>query len=199
MPQPSLQFWFEFASTYSYLSVCRIEQVAAEAGIDVEWKPFLLGPLIKEFGWDDSPFNIYPVKGRYMWRDLERLCQQYDLTFKKPGQFPKNGLYAARIATIAASEGWCPAFAKAVFHANFAEDQDIAAPEVLTGILESIGQNAPSVFERAQTQQNKDHLRQQTEKAASLGIFGAPSFIANGELFWGNDRLEQALEWLKRV
>lgn len=197
MPLPSLQFWFEFASTYSYLSVCRIEQVAADAGIDVEWKPFLLGPLIKEFGWDDSPFNIYPVKGRYMWRDLERLCRQYALPFQKPGQFPKNGLYAARIATIATSEGWCPAFTKAVFHANFAEDQDIAAPEVLTGILQSIGQNAPSVFERAQTQENKDRLRRQTEEAARLGIFGAPSFIANGELFWGNDRLEQALEWLK--
>ncbi len=197
MPQPSLQFWFEFASTYSYLSVCRIEQVAANAGIDVEWKPFLLGPLIKEFGWDDSPFNIYPVKGRYMWRDLERLCQQYDFPFQKPEQFPKNGLYAARIATIAASEDWCPSFTKAVFHANFAEDQDIAVTEVLTGILESIGENAPSVFERAQTQQNKDRLRQQTEKAAGLGIFGAPSFIANGELFWGNDRLEQAVEWLK--
>ena len=197
MPQPSLQFWFEFASTYSYLSVCRIEQVAADVGIDVEWKPFLLGPLIKEFGWDDSPFNIYPVKGRYMWRDLERLCRQYGLAFQKPRQFPKNGLYAARIATIAAAEGWCPTFTKAVFHANFAEDQDIAAPEVLTGILESVGQNAPSVFERAQTPQNKDRLRQQTEKASSIGIFGAPSFIANGELFWGNDRLEQALEWLK--
>lgn len=197
MTQPSLRFWFEFAGTYSYLSVCRIEQVAAEAGIDVEWKPFLLGPLIKEFGWDDSPFNIYPVKGRYMWRDLERLCQQYGFSFQKPGQFPRNGLYAARIATIAASEDWCPAFTKAVFHANFAEDQDIAAPEVLTRILESIGQNAPSVFERAQTQQNKDRLRQQTEKAASLDIFGAPSFVVNGELFWGNDRLEQTLERLK--
>ncbi len=197
MPQPSLQFWFEFASTYSYLSVCRIEQVAADAGIDVEWKPFLLGPLIKEFGWDDSPFNIYPVKGRYMWRDLERLCRQYGLPFQKRGQFPRNGLYAARIATIAASEDWCPAFTKAVFRANFAEDQDIAAPEVLTGIRESTGQNASSVVERAQTQQNKDRLRKQTEKASSLGIFGAPSFITNGELFWGNDRLVQAVEWLK--
>jgi len=184
MLQPNLQYWFEFGGTYSYLSVFRIEQVAADAGINVEWKPFLLGPLIKEFGWDDSPFNIYPVKGRYMWRDLERLCQQYGLPFQKPEEFPKNGLYAAPIATIAAVEGWCPAFTKAVFRANFSEDHDISAPEVLTGILESIGQNVPSVFERAQTQENKDCLRQQTEKTPSIRIFSAPSFIANGELFW---------------
>ena len=118
-----------------------------------------------------------------MWRDLERLCRQYGLPFQKPGQFPRNGLYAARIATIAASEDWCPAFTKAVFHANFAEDQDIAAPEVLTRILESIGKNAPSVFERAQTQQNKDRLRQQTEKAASLDIFGAPALLSMANCF----------------
>lgn len=197
MPQPSLQFWYEFASTYSYLSVCRIEQVAANAGIDVEWKPFLLGPIVKEFGWNDSVFNLYPIKGRYMWRDLERLCEQYGIPYQKPTAFPRNGLYAARIATIAAEEGWCPAFTKAVFQSNFADDEDISAPPVLRGILESIGQDTSSVMEQAQTQENKDRLRKHTELASSLGIFGAPCFIANDELFWGNDRLEQAVDWLK--
>jgi len=197
MPQPSLQFWYEFASTYSYLSVCRIEQVTANAGIDVEWKPFLLGPIVKEFGWNDSVFNLYPIKGRYMWRDLERLCEQYGIPYQKPTAFPRNGLYAARIATIAAEEGWCPAFTKAVFQSNFADDEDISAPPVLSGILESIGEDTSSVMEQAQTQENKDRLRKHTELASSLGIFGAPCFIANGELFWGNDRLEQAVDWLK--
>ena len=199
MTQPTVQFWFEFGSTYSYPSVCRIEQVATQAGITIEWKPFLLGPLFKELGWNDSPFNIYPVKGRYMWRDLERLCQQYDLPFQKPTQFPRNGLHAARIALIAAAEGWCPAFARAVFHSNFVEDRDIADTEVLGQILEALGQNSQQIFERAQAPENKSLLRQQTEEAARLGIFGAPSFIANGELFWGNDRLEQAVEWVKRT
>ena len=74
MSRPAIEFWFEFASTYSYLSVMRIERAAQAAGVDIAWKPFLLGPVFLALGWNDSPFNIYPPKGRYMWRDLERLA-----------------------------------------------------------------------------------------------------------------------------
>lgn len=68
----TLEFWFEFASSYSYLSVMRVEPLAREAGVEVAWRPFLLGPVFLALGWNDSPFNIYPPKGRYMWRDLAR-------------------------------------------------------------------------------------------------------------------------------
>ena len=92
-----LQFWFEFASTYSYPAVMRIDKAAAR-GISVEWRPFLLGPLFHaQQGMKDSPFNVVPVKGSYMWRDLERTCEKYGLPFRKPGRFPQNGLMAARI------------------------------------------------------------------------------------------------------
>ena len=69
-----LEFWFDFGSTYSYISAARIDDVAERTGVVVSWEPFLLGPIFKEQGWNDSPFNLYPAKGRYMWRDLERLC-----------------------------------------------------------------------------------------------------------------------------
>src|SRR5215211_1440614 len=91
MNTPDLQIWFEFASTYSYLSVARIENEAAVTGVPVRWEPFLLGPIFTEQGWEDSPFNVYPAKGRYMWRDLERLCDKYGIQFAKPSRFPRNG------------------------------------------------------------------------------------------------------------
>jgi 2-hydroxychromene-2-carboxylate isomerase len=194
---PPLQFWFEFASTYSYLAAARIESLAETANVAVEWKPFLLGPIFREQGWNDSPFNIYPVKGRYMWRDMERLCARYGLPFKKPSQFPRNGLRAARVTCLSQNEPWCPAFVRAVYQANFAEDRDIAQSETLLSILNSLGQPGAQLLERAESPENKERLRQQTDEAARLGIFGAPAFISGAELFWGNDRLEDAIEWHK--
>src|SRR3954468_11973385 len=127
---PDLQFWFEFASTYSYLSVARIEDEAAAAGVPVRWESFLLGPIFAQQGWRDSPFNIYPAKGRYMWRDLERICAKSGIPLRRPSRFPRSGLVAARIAAAAASEAWLPAFVRAVYSANFAEDREIAEPTV---------------------------------------------------------------------
>ena len=69
----AVEFWFEFASTYSYPAALRIESLAQSQGVPV-WKPFLLGPVFRSQGWSDSPFNLFPAKGRYMCRDLERIC-----------------------------------------------------------------------------------------------------------------------------
>ncbi|MGB6906799.1 MAG: DsbA family protein, partial [Methyloceanibacter sp.] len=71
---PGIEFWYEFASTYSYPAAMRVETLAKEAGVELRWRPFLLGPIFKAFGWDDSPFNIFAAKGKHMWRDLERVC-----------------------------------------------------------------------------------------------------------------------------
>ena len=112
---PTIDFWYEFASTYSYPTAMRIENMAADGGIDVRWRPFLLGPIFKAFGWNDSPFNIFAAKGRYMWRDLERLCEADGLPLKLPPvRFPQNGLKAARLALVGEAEGWIQAFTRAV-------------------------------------------------------------------------------------
>jgi len=100
----ALQFWFEFASTYSYPAAWRIGSLTAASGVAVEWRPFLLGPIFHAQGWDDSPFNIYPAKGRYMWRDLERLCALQGIAWQRPSRFPRNGLLAARVACAIAEE-----------------------------------------------------------------------------------------------
>jgi 2-hydroxychromene-2-carboxylate isomerase len=193
MPARRLEFWYEFASTYSYLSAMRIEKVAAAAKLAVAWRPFLLGPIFRAQGWNDSPFNVYPAKGRYMWRDMERLAAGYQLPFVKPSAFPRNGLSAARIALVAEPEGWCPDWTRAVYAAEFAHDRDIGDGAVLTGLLETLGQDPGAVLARADSPENKAALRAQTERAQSLGIFGAPSFVVDGELYWGNDRLGDAI------
>jgi len=193
----SVEFWFEFGSTYSYLSAARIEYIAAAAGVPVLWEPFLLGPIFAEQGWDDSPFNLYPAKGRYMWRDMERLCTKYCIPFTRPSRFPRNGLLAARIACLAkaTSEPWLPEFTRVVFQANFAEDREIGDPAEIRSILDSLGQSGAQLIEQAQAPENKVRLREQTRRTKELGIFGAPSFVVGAELFWGNDRLEDALAW----
>ena len=123
---PAVEFWFEFGSTYSYPAAMRIERLAAEAGVTLYWHAFLLGPIFTAQGWNDSPFNIYPAKGRYMWRDVERICGRLGVPFRKPSVFPRSGLVAARIACQHADAPWIGAFVRAVYTANFADDRDIA-------------------------------------------------------------------------
>jgi 2-hydroxychromene-2-carboxylate isomerase len=190
-----LQFWFEFASTYSYVAALRVERVASAAAVTVDWKPFLLGPIFRGQGWSDSPFNVYPAKGRYMWRDMERLCAAEGLPLRRPSQFPRNGLLAARVATLAEAAPWRAEFARRIYSANFVDDQDIGDPVVVGGVLGSLGLPAAQILESAHGRVNKERLRLQTEEAVRLGIFGAPSFVVGAELFWGNDRLEQAVAW----
>ena len=193
---PALDFWFEFASTYSYPAAMRIGALARGRGVMVRWRPFLLGPVFKAQGWDNSPFNIYPAKGRYMWRDLERICAATGLPFVRPEEFPQNTILAARVALVAIAEGWGEDFSRAVYGAEFGEGRDIGKPEAIAGIITALGHDAAAVIGRAQRDDNKLMLRKNTEDAQSLGIFGAPSFVtADGEMFWGNDRLEAALDW----
>lgn len=191
-----LQFWFEYGSTYSYPAAMRIERLARKTGVDVEWRPFLLGPLFKsQQGMNDSPFNVIPVKGRYMWRDLARICDKHDLKLNRPPVFPQNGLLASRV-TLALNQTQRPAFAKAVYLANFAEGHDISSEDTVKECLRSSGVDPEEPLRLASTSDIKARLRAETEKAVEFGLFGAPSFICpDGEMFWGNDRLEDALAW----
>jgi len=193
---PSLDFWFDFASTYSYPAALRIAPLAATAGVTVRFRPFLLGPIFKAQGWDSSPFNLYPAKGRYMWRDLERLCADLSLPFRQPETFPQPSLLAARFALVGLAEGWGEEFCRAVFRAEFAEASQIDDVATLARLLTPFGINPDDVLAKAQSEPNKRRLRDETQTAQQLGVFGAPTFVtADGELFWGNDRLESALAW----
>ncbi|WP_112662087.1 2-hydroxychromene-2-carboxylate isomerase [Microvirga flavescens] len=196
MPRPILEFWYDFASTYSYLTAMRIEAAAEEAGVGLLWRPFLLGPIFSAQGWTSSPFNLFPGKGRYMWRDMEREAARLNIPFVKPDPFPQNSLLAARVALLGGDAGWTPAFTRAIFTAEFGKGRNIGDPVLLTEILTGLGQDPKAVLSEAESEANKMRLRRMSEEAQSRGIFGAPTFFAeDGEMFWGNDRLERALEW----
>ncbi len=200
MARPSIEFWFEFASTYSYLTAMRIETLAADRGIDLRWRPFLLGPIFASQGWNTSPFNIYPSKGAYMWRDMERQAERLGLPLMQPEPFPQNTLMAARIAHHLRNSEWIGAFVRAVYHSEFGEGRDISDPDLLAAILVDIGAPAKEIVTAIQSRDVKDSLRAAVAEAEALGIFGAPSLITpDRELFWGNDRLEQAMDWAAKL
>ena len=199
MAKPTLDFWFEFASTYSYPAAMRISPLAEAAGVAVRWRPFMLGPIFKGQGWTTSPFNLFPAKGRNMWRDLERTCGTIGLPFVRPTTFPQNTLLAARVALVGLAEAWGEDYCRAIYRAEFAEGRTVEDTETIAGVLARLGLDAGAVLDRAQSNENRSQLRAHTEEAQRLGIFGSPSFVtADNELFWGNDRLEAALNWARR-
>jgi 2-hydroxychromene-2-carboxylate isomerase len=194
-----LDFWFDFASTYSYPAAMRVRRLADEAGVAVRFRPFLLGPIFKAQGWTTSPFNLFPAKGQNMWRDLERICGDAGLPFRRPSPFPQNSVLAARVALVGLNEGWGEQFCLDVFRTEFGQDRSIDDAAVLADILSLLNVAPKPVLAAATSDDNKLKLRTQTEQAQRLGIFGAPTFTtADGELFWGNDRLERALLWAQQ-
>ena len=198
MAAPVLDFWFDFASTYSYPAAMRIAPLAREAGVRVRFRPFLLGPIFKAQGWTTSPFNLYPAKGGNMWRDLERLCADLRLPFRRPDPFPQNSLLAARVALAGLDNGWGEDFCRAVFHAEFADGRRIDDDAAISDVLDGLQVDPRPALAAARSDEIKARLREETDAAQRLGLFGAPSFTcADGELFWGNDRLERALRWAK--
>jgi 2-hydroxychromene-2-carboxylate isomerase len=190
-----IAFWYDFASPYSYPAAMRVEEAAAARGVTVTWEPFVLGPIFAAKGLTTSPMKADPVKGAYAWRDLERTCRRLDLPFRgEPPGFPQNGVLAARIALVL-DEAARPGFSRAVYTAQFADGAMIADAGVLAGLLETLGLSA-DLMARAADAENKPLLRAQTERAEAAGVFGAPSFVTeDGELFWGHDRMDEALAW----
>jgi len=191
-------FWYEFASTYSHIAAQRVEALAAEAGVSLRWRPFLLGPIFAAQGWTTSPFNLFAAKGRYMWRDMERLSADLGLPLKRPDPFPANSLLAARIAIQLQDRPEIAPFTREVYRAEFCEGANIADADVLRGILTDLDLDAQALLDGARSEPVKTRLKAQTDEALRLGLFGAPTVTVGNELFWGNDRLEAAFAWANR-
>ncbi|MDP9603020.1 UNVERIFIED_ORG: 2-hydroxychromene-2-carboxylate isomerase [Variovorax paradoxus] len=193
----ALEFWFDFGSNYSYLSTMRIEAEAAAHGIGIRWRPFLLGPIFRSFGWESSPFVLQKEKGDYTWKDMARQCRKYGLPWQRPTNFPRPAVLPLRIALVGATQPWMGEFCRRTMSMNFAEDRDIDSPQAMHELLTSLGLPAHRVIEEALSDANKLRLRRQTETAVEKGIFGAPTFFVGDEMFWGNDRLDEAIAFCK--
>ena len=193
------EFWYEFASTYSYPAALRVGALAEERSVSLAWRPFLLGPIFAAQGWRDSPFNLYPAKGRYMWRDVERTCEAMGVPFKRPEPFPQPSLLAARVA-LALQDEERASFSRQVYLAEFGRGLSIADRTTLASLLTACGVDPTATLEQAESDANKAALKAECARAAEIGIVGAPSIVtADGEVFWGNDRLEQGLGWAARA
>jgi 2-hydroxychromene-2-carboxylate isomerase len=191
----SLDFWIEYGSTYTYLTVARIGKLASEVGVRVRWEPFFVMPIMAELGMTQGPFLPYPSKTAYMWRDIERRAAKHAVPYSRPSTYPVNSLTTARVACIASMEGWCQPFTEKVFELHWTQDVLIGSEANLREALLDVGRHPDELLQQAQAQPVKDRLKEQTARAKSLGVFGAPSFTVGNELFWGDDRLEEALEW----
>lgn len=193
-----IEVWYEFGSNYSYLSVNRIGDLARSRGVAIKWEPFLLGPVFKSLGWETSPFILQEQKGRYVWKDMQRQCAKFGLAWNRPSTFPRRALLPMRVAVLGKDQRWIETFSKRMMELNFVEDVDIDSVEVVSQVLKNLGVEAATTIEQAQSDANKQKLKDQTERALTLGVFGGPTFFVNGEMFWGNDRLDDAMEYAAR-
>lgn len=189
-----IECWFDFASNYSYLSVMRIEHLASERGVTVAWRPFLLGPIFQTLGWNNSPFVLQEAKGRYVWQDMPRQCQKYGLPWRQPSQFPRRQLLPTRVALLVEDQSWIGTYCRRVMQMNFAQDRDIDNPGAVAEALSGLAVSPTALIDQASEAATKQRLRQRTEEAQARGIFGAPTFLVGPSMYWGNDRLDDALE-----
>ena len=188
-----MDVFFFIGSTYSYLSVMRIGRLAREAGVPLAWRPFNVRAIMVEQ--NNVPRNN-PVKHRYTWRDIERRAARHGLAFRPGLPYPVDAdLLANRVAVVAALEGWCEAYAQATYKAWFLEHQ---APGDPSAILAKLGKDAQAVIARADSAEIRKRFDDETDAARKLGIFGAPTFAVGSEIFWGDDRLDDAIEWARK-
>lgn len=190
-----LDFYYFIGSTYSYLSVSRATALAQARGVGLAWRPFSVRTLMREQ--KNIPFADKPVKLRYMWRDLERRAARFHVPFEGPAPYPIDAdELANRVATLASLEGWCPQFTQAAYRAWFLGKQDPGQPDALRAILAGLGQDPERCLAQADGDAVRDAYAASTDRARELGLFGSPTFVCGTEIFWGDDRLEDALDWV---
>jgi 2-hydroxychromene-2-carboxylate isomerase len=192
-----LDLWFSIGSTYTYLTVMRIDALAREHDITVDWHPFSVSALMQEM--NNIPFRGKPVKEKYMWRDLERRAALYSIPVQVPVEYPLQHFdLANRIAIVAEQEGWCRQYAEAAYRLWFQEGLPAGDEANLRGSLAAAGQDCDRVLSVANAEATVRAYDAATSQARKPGVFGSPSFlVGGGELFWGDDRLEDALEFAR--
>lgn len=189
-----IQFWFSIGSTYTYLTVARLPPVEAETGLSFDWRPFSVRAIMVEQ--NNIPFRDKPIKAAYMWRDIERRAGKYNLPVKVPAPYPlKEFDLANRVAVLGAREGWCATYVQAAYRRWFVEGLEAGSEPNLSQSIREAGQNPDRVIAQANSEAIGAAYEAATNEARALNIFGAPSFVVGGEIFWGDDRLDDAIAW----
>jgi len=193
----SIDFHFDFSSPYSFLASEQIEALAARHGRSVAYKPLLLGVVFKASG--SAPLTEqYGPKASYSVHDFERSARFVGVAYRHPSKFPIGAVAASRAVLSLQRDqpDRASAFVHAVFRAFFQQGRDISDVAEVARIAQEIGLDGPALLQAAQEPAIKDALRRRVEEAIALGVFGAPTIVVDGEVFWGNDRLPQIERWL---
>ncbi|WP_425049318.1 2-hydroxychromene-2-carboxylate isomerase [Psychromarinibacter sp. S121] len=189
-----IDFWYSIGSTYSYLTVMRIRDVAWATGVDLRWRPFNVREIM--VAQNNIPFKDKPVKTAYMWRDIERRAAMYGLPARLPAPYPLEGLELAnRVALLGVEQGWAEAFTVESYRMWFQDGLPAGSEPNISEALRLADQDPDAVLEEARGHAAGADLAAQTEACKAMGVFGSPSFVVHGEVFWGDDRLDDALAW----
>jgi 2-hydroxychromene-2-carboxylate isomerase len=192
----AIDFWFTMGSTYTYLTVMRLVEVEEETGISFQWRPFHLLTILQEM--KHIPFADKPRKAAYMWRDINRRAEMYGIPACVPAPYPaRNSILANKISILGLSEGWGKDFVRAAYRRWFQLGQETGSEPNVSESLKDIGQDPMRVLERAGAENVSLQLERETDAARTLGIFGSPTFTIEKELFWGDDRLGDAIQWYR--
>ncbi|QJE72375.1 2-hydroxychromene-2-carboxylate isomerase [Aerophototrophica crusticola] len=193
----NVTFYFDFASPYGYLAATQMDQLAADTGCDVVWRPILLGVVFRATG--SAPNLQRPLVGDYLLRDVPRFARRLGVELHLPMPSPFASLAAARAVYWAEQRDphLASSLAKAVFAAHWAEGRDMALPENVLDVAASLDINRDDLDSGMQDPAVKDRLRRETDSAIARGVFGSPFFLVGDEPFWGVDRLPQVADWLR--
>jgi 2-hydroxychromene-2-carboxylate isomerase len=188
--------WITLGSTYSYLTVIRLPEVERSAEIAIQFRPFNLGAIFKDLGC--FPFPPKSPKTAYMWQDMQRRADMYGISINLPVPYPaKNSALANTVALIGMREGWGRDFIVSSYREWFENGLEPGSDLNLAASLKAAGQDADRLIALAAGDQGQSWLKQETDVARALGVFGSPTFTVGEQLFWGDDRLEDAASWAR--
>ena len=194
----NIDFYFSIGSTYTYLTVTRILDVEKKHQIKFNWKPFSVRIIMKEM--DNIPFPKDKInKVNYMWRDIERRAEGYGFFAKTPVPYPLSEFdLANQIAILGLDKGWGTDYIRLTYKKWFQEGKEPAIDPSISEICKELGLNKDEIISEAKSEIFEKKYMSNTDSARKKKVFGSPSFIVENEIFWGDDRMEDAINWAKK-
>lgn len=191
-----IDFWYSIGSTYTYLTVMRLADYAAENQVQFNWRVFNVREIM--IAQKNIPFANKPEKSAYMWRDIERRAGRYGLKSSLPAPYPLDDLALAnQVALLGHRQGWGQAYSVEAYRLWFVDGLPAGSEPNLSRAIQHAGQNSTEVLQTARSPEIIDALGAETAECQAAGVFGAPSFLVDAEVFWGDDRLDDAVAWHK--
>ena len=194
----NIDFYFSIGSTYTYLTITRILDVEKKHSVKFNWKPFSVRAIMKEM--NNIPFPKEKInKVNYMWRDIERRAKGYGFFAKTPVPYPLTQFdLANKLAILGLEEGWGIDYVRLTYKRWFQEGKEPAVDPSISEICNELKIDKNKVIEKANSDKIEKEYLANTESARKNKVFGSPSFIVGNEIFWGDDRLEDAITWSKK-